>query len=161
MLESLERLNERIYELYGRLYENSELLTKKQSDYIADRLFEQYKAEYALLEQNTEPARAEAHYRAWQSSFRLTPKAPGWFKRVFLRRRKNRVALLFEQEVETAVERGFAMREVALEKVGNEADQAEEAMPGPSTASFDSNNESRAPNGPEADSEPMAQRNKA
>ena len=108
MLEDLEALNERIYELYGRLYENGELLTKKQSDYIADRLFEQYKKEYEILKLNTEPDRATAQYRAEERGELLTPRSPCWFKRLF-GQRKNKAAELIEREEQKTAEERFAV----------------------------------------------------
>ena len=114
MLEDLEALNERIYELYGRLYENGELLTKKQSDYIADRLFEQYKKEYEILKLNNEPDRATAQYRAEERGELLTPRSPCWFKRLF-GQRKNKAAELIEREEQKTAEEGFAARESVLD----------------------------------------------
>lgn len=49
MLKELEILNDNFFRLYGAVYENTELLTKKQSDFMTDRLFEQYKNEYLKL----------------------------------------------------------------------------------------------------------------
>ena len=63
-LKQLKQLNECIYELYGRLYENEELLTKKQTDYIADKLFEAYKQEYGVLALNAEPETAGEAFAA-------------------------------------------------------------------------------------------------
>ena len=59
MLTELEKLNEAFFRLYGGIYENTELLTKRQSDYKNERLFEQYKQEYVklALEKETEDAR--------------------------------------------------------------------------------------------------------
>lgn len=125
MLDDLEALNERIYELYGRLYENAELLTKKQSDYIADRLFEQYKKEYDILRLNAEPDRAAAQYRAEERSARLMPYSPCWFMRLF-GKKKNEAAKLIEREVEKAVGQEFATRECALETLDTEEDARQE-----------------------------------
>lgn len=49
MLDKLGDLNENFYILYGRLYHNLELITKKQYSFMADKLFEQYKTEYIKL----------------------------------------------------------------------------------------------------------------
>lgn len=122
MLEDLEALNERIYELYGRLYENGELLTKKQSDYIADGLFEQYKKEYEILKLNTDPDRVAAKYRAKERGELLTPRSPCRFKRLF-GQRKNKAAELIEREEQKTAEEGFAARESLL---GSQADEPNE-----------------------------------
>ena len=133
MLEDLEALNERIYELYGRLYENGELLTKKQSDYIADRLFEQYKKEYEILKLNTEPDRATAQYRAEERGELLTPRSPCWFKRLF-GQRKNKAAELIEREEQKTAEEGFAARESLLDSQADEPNE-EQAAEGAGTPS--------------------------
>ncbi len=49
MLDKLSELNENFYILYGRLYNNLELITEKQYSFIADKLYEQYKTEYVKL----------------------------------------------------------------------------------------------------------------
>ena len=133
MLEDLEALNERIYELYGRLYENGELLTKKQSDYIADGLFEQYKKEYEILKLNTDPDRAAAKYRAKERGELLTPRSPCWFKRLF-GQRKNKAAELIEREEQKIAEEGFAARESVLDSQADKPseEQAAEGAENPS-----------------------------
>ena len=50
MLDDFYRLNERFYNLYGRLYENSEFLTKRQTDAISSRLLKQYEIEFKKLD---------------------------------------------------------------------------------------------------------------
>ena len=42
MTDKLRELNETYYELYGRLYENGEQLTKEQRDSIAAKLLAEY-----------------------------------------------------------------------------------------------------------------------
>ena len=133
MLEDLEALNERIYELYGRLYENGELLTKKQSDYIADGLFEQYKKEYEILKLNTDPDRVAAKYRAKERGELLTPRSPCWFKRLF-GQRKNKAAELIEREEQKTAEEGFAARESLLDSQADEPNE-EQAAEGAGTPS--------------------------
>ncbi len=161
MLEDLEALNERIYELYGRLYENGELLTKKQSDYIADRLFEQYKKEYEILKLNTEPDRAIAQYRAEERGELLTPRSPCWFKRLF-GQRKNKAAELIEREEQKIAEEGFAARESVLdsqadkpseEQAAGGAENPSESAAGPTEQGVDKPSEEQAAGGAENPSE--------
>ena len=164
MLEDLEALNERIYELYGRLYENGELLTKKQSDYIADRLFEQYKKEYEILKLNTEPDRAIAQYRAEERGELLTPRSPCWFKRLF-GQRKNKAAELIEREEQKIAEEGFAARESVLdsqadkpseEQAAGGAENPSESAAGPTEQGADKPSEEQAAEGAENPSESAA-----
>ena len=51
MIKELGELNEKFYQLYGRLHKNKSLLAIKpeQIQYMATALFNQYKAEYKLL----------------------------------------------------------------------------------------------------------------
>lgn len=126
MLDDLKQLNERIYELYGRLYENEELLTKKQTDYMADKLFEAYKQEYGVLALNAEPETAGEAFAAKERRRLLVPYVPGRFARIFLRRRTNAVAKLILREVREAAERAFAERTAKLDAAKKAAEQAEE-----------------------------------
>lgn len=134
MLDDLKQLNERIYELYGRLYENEELLTKKQTDYMADKLFEAYKQEYGVLALNAEPEMAGEAFAAKERRRLLVPYVPGRFARIFLRRRTNAVAKLILREVREAAERAFAERTAKLDAAKKAAEQAEE-QPAEHTAS--------------------------
>ena len=126
MINELKQLNECIYELYGRLYENEELLTKKQTDYMADKLFEVYKQEYGVLALNAEPETAGEAFAAKERRRLLVPYVPGRFARIFLRRRTNAVAKLILREVREAAERAFAERTAKLDAAKKAAEQAEE-----------------------------------
>ena len=126
MINELKQLNECIYELYGRLYENEELLTKKQTDYMADKLFEVYKQEYGVLALNAEPETAGEVFAAKERRRLLVPYVPGRFARIFLRRRTNAVAKLILREVREAAERAFAERTAKLDAAKKAAEQAAE-----------------------------------
>lgn len=56
MIKELGELNEKFYQLYGRLHKNKSLLAIKpeQIQYMATALFNQYKAEYKLLSMRAE-----------------------------------------------------------------------------------------------------------
>ncbi len=126
MLDELKKLNERIYELYGRLYENEELLTKKQTDYIADKLFEAYKQEYGVLALNAEPDTAGEAFAAKERRRLLVPYVPKWLARIFLRKRTNAAAKLILREVREAAERAFAERTAKLDAAQTEEEEAEQ-----------------------------------
>lgn len=126
MLDELKKLNERIYELYGRLYENEELLTKKQTDYIADKLFEAYKQEYGVLALNAEPDTAGEAFAAKERRRLLVPYVPKWLARIFLRKRTNAAAKLILREVRDAAERAFAERTAKLDAAQAEEEEAEQ-----------------------------------
>ena len=126
MLDELKKLNERIYELYGRLYENEELLTKKQTDYIADKLFEAYKQEYGVLALNAEPDTAGEAFAAKERRRLLVPYVPKWLARIFLRKRTNAAAKLILREVREAAERAFAERTAKLDTAQAEEEEAEQ-----------------------------------
>lgn len=126
MLDELKKLNERIYELYGRLYENEELLTKKQTDYIADKLFEAYKQEYGVLALNAEPETAGEAFAAKERRRLLVPYVPKWLARIFLRKRTNAAAKLILREVRDAAERVFAERTTKLDAAQAEEEEAEQ-----------------------------------
>ena len=50
MLEEIKDLNEQFFELYGRIRKNTENLSRKQYDFMQEKLFEQYKREFAKVE---------------------------------------------------------------------------------------------------------------
>ncbi len=45
-MERLTAINEQLYKLYGRVYNNKQFLTKKQYSYLTSCLFDQYVVEY-------------------------------------------------------------------------------------------------------------------
>ncbi len=48
-MKRIYELNEKFFELYGRLYENSEFLTKRQQDAVSSRLLKQYEVEFSKI----------------------------------------------------------------------------------------------------------------
>lgn len=113
MIEELGELNEKFYELYGRLYENAELLTSKQSDLMADKLLTQYKAEYERLQLNADIVELEQLYTVKQRRAALIPR--GW--RFLFWHRENRAAQMIDREIQTEITRFFNDREKALERL--------------------------------------------
>lgn len=134
MIKELGELNEKFYELYGRLYENGELLTPKQAALMADNLLAQYKAEYELLALKTGIEEAKELYTVKQRRGTLIPHR--W--RFLFWRKENYAAQVIDREIQTEITRYFNERERALarlveaiEKENAEADEpTDEETPG-------------------------------
>lgn len=124
MTDKLRELNETYYELYGRLYENGEQLTKEQRDSIAAKLLEEYESEYEVLRLKKEIARARELYELRLKSAELIPRT--WRVLHIFRRKYNRAAIQSGAEVAAEVERYFAGREAALYAAEEAAEQAQE-----------------------------------
>lgn len=124
MTDKLRELNETYYELYGRLYENGEQLTKEQRDSIAAKLLAEYESEYEVLRLKAEIARARELYELRLKSAELIPRT--WRVLHIFRRKYNRAAIQSGAEVAAEVERYFAGREAALYAAEEAAEQAQE-----------------------------------
>lgn len=115
MKQELHDLNERFYALYGRLYENSELLTREQSEYMAKKLLEQYKDEYELLELKESVERARLMYALRLKRGYLSPRT--WRFLLIFKRKYNFAAELLNREVNEEVQNLYAAQEAAIEKL--------------------------------------------
>ena len=115
MKQELHDLNERFYALYGRLYENSELLTREQSEYMAKKLLEQYKDEYELLELKESVERARLMYALRLKRGYLSPRT--WRFLLSVKRKYNFAAELLNREVNEEVQNLYAAQEAAIEKL--------------------------------------------
>ena len=113
MIKELGELNEKFYELYGRLYENGELLTPKQAALMADNLLAQYKAEYELLALKTGIEEAKELYTVKQRRGTLIPHR--W--RFLFWRKENYAAQVIDREIQTEITRYFNERERALARL--------------------------------------------
>ncbi len=113
MIKELGELNEKFYELYGRLYENGELLTPKQAALMADNLLAQYKAEYELLALKTGIEEAKELYTVKQRRGTLIPHR--W--RFLFWRKENYAAQVIYREIQTEITRYFNERERALARL--------------------------------------------
>lgn len=113
MIKELGELNEKFYELYGRLYENGELLTPKQAALMADKLLAQYKAEYELLALKTGIEEAKELYTVRQRRGTLIPYR--W--RFLFWRKENYAAQVIDREIQTEIARYFNEREKALARL--------------------------------------------
>lgn len=110
-LDELRALNEKFYDLYGRLYENEPLFLgdKKAVDRFKSNLFEQYEAEYRVLKIKFETIEKPALYDAEVRHDILVPRN----RFIFFR---NRARKLIDNEVFCELDGYFARREKELEK---------------------------------------------
>lgn len=113
MIKELGELNEKFYELYGRLYENGELLTPKQQSLMGDNLLSQYKAEYELLAQKMGIDEERERFAVKKRRGAFIPRL--W--RVLFWKKENQAAQLIEREIQAEITRYFNMREKALSKL--------------------------------------------
>ncbi len=113
MIKELGELNEKFYELYGRLYENGELLTPKQAALMADNLLAQYKAEYELLALKTGIEEAKELYTVKQRRGTLIPHR--W--RFLFWRKENYAGQVIDREIQAEITRYFNEREKALARL--------------------------------------------
>ena len=106
MIKELGELNEKFYQLYGRLHKNKSLLAIKpeQIQYMATALFNQYKAEYRLLAMRAEIREQRELYDAELRHYVLVPR-----KRFFFFR--NRAMKQLDAEILDGLEAWFAQRE--------------------------------------------------
>lgn len=80
MIETLERINLRFFELFGQLYENVEFLSSESYKYMEQALFTQYKVEVEkfLLDKKVEDKKDV--YELKKRLKTLTPKGVLFFK---------------------------------------------------------------------------------
>lgn len=123
MIKELGELNEKFYELYGRLHENGELLTPKQAALMADNLLAQYKAEYELLALKTGIEEAKELYTIKQRRGTLIPHR--W--RFLFWRKENYAAQTIDKEIQAEITRYFNERERALARLVDAIEKENEA----------------------------------
>lgn len=110
MDRELYDLNEHFFNLYGRLYENSEQLPKEQTDSMAKKLLAKYEREYEKLRLREEIEQEQEIYELNLKRQQLIPRT--WRK--WFRRRCNRAAAISAEVVRSEVERYFEARCKAL-----------------------------------------------
>ena len=83
MIKELGELNEKFYDLFGRLHKNKSLLAVKpeQIQFMATALFNQYKAEYKLLAMRAEIRERRQLYDAELRHYFLVPRKHLFFFR--------------------------------------------------------------------------------
>ena len=106
MIKELGELNEKFYQLYGRLHKNKSLLAIKpeQIQYMATALFNQYKAEYKLLSMRAEIRERRALYDTELRHYILVPRK----RFIFFR---NRAMKQLDTEIIEKLEAWFEQRE--------------------------------------------------
>ena len=106
MIKELGELNEKFYQLYGRLHKNKSLLAIKpeQIQYMATALFNQYKAEYKLLSMRAEIRERRALYDTELRHYILVPRK----RFIFFR---NRAMKQLDTEIIDTLEAWFEQRE--------------------------------------------------
>lgn len=106
MIKELGELNEKFYQLYGRLHKNKSLLAIKpeQLQYMATALFNQYKAEYKLLNMRAEIREQRALYDAELRHDILVPRKHLFFFR-------NRAMKQLDAEILDRLDEWFEQRE--------------------------------------------------
>ena len=114
MESKLHELNEKFYALYGRLYENAELLTREQSEYMAKVLLQQYKDEYEILAARESIERERELYALRLKAAQMIPRT--WRFLFFFKRKYNYAAQLIGREVDEEVERFFEEQAARIER---------------------------------------------
>lgn len=106
MIKELGELNEKFYQLYGRLHKNKSLLAIKpeQIQYMATALFNQYKAEYKLLSMRAEIRERRALYDTELRHYILVPRK----RFIFFR---NRAMKQLDIEIIDKLDAWFEQRE--------------------------------------------------
>lgn len=106
MIKELGELNEKFYQLYGRLHKNKSLLAIKpeQIQYMATALFNQYKAEYKLLSMRAEIRERRALYDTELRHYILVPRK----RFIFFR---NRAMKQLDTEIIDKLDAWFEQRE--------------------------------------------------
>lgn len=106
MIKELGELNEKFFELYGRLHSCKTLLdsSPQQIQYMATALFNQYKAEYKLLVMRAEIRERRALYDAELRHYILVPRK----RFIFFR---NRAMKQLDTEIIEKLEAWFEQRE--------------------------------------------------
>lgn len=120
-LGELKKLNAKFYELFGELFENREIIPNKGTyEYMAAKLFEQYKTEYEVLKVKTETEEKPALYNAKLRRSQLVPR-----RRFFLFR--NRAQKLIDEEVTTELEKLFREYKSKIDMLIEALDNADDA----------------------------------
>ena len=109
MIDELEKF----YKLYGRLNKYREMLPREQEKYIADKLFENYKTEYELLNKEKE---IESKSKGFLIDNRRVDRIPKRKRRFIFWKRNNRAADLADDWTERETEDYFRLSYQELEK---------------------------------------------
>lgn len=122
-VEDWKDLNEAYYELYGRLFENMELVDEKFYALVSKKLLESYEEERALLERKNSIAYKQDMF---ETKIRCGKKIP----RVFLFFR-NRAAKTTARELALELGAYFRERDAEIERRRAEAAPRDEGSSAP------------------------------
>lgn len=121
-LDDFKKLNTKFYEIYGDLFENRELIgTKAAYDYMALKIFEQYKTDYEYLKVTSEIVEKPELYAAKVRHNELVPRRRFFFFR-------NRAMKLSDEEILISLEKIFDERNAALLKEIEAREKLAEAL---------------------------------
>ena len=117
-LNELKELNEKFYEMFGRLFRNRKLLdNEKTVKYFGEKLFEQYKAEYEALKYKHELIELPELEKLKQRHFALVPRKYRVWYFLWLFKRRNRALKNIDREIYIELEQHFRKKEAALERL--------------------------------------------
>lgn len=94
MIDELKDLNRSFYELFGELHENAALMTERQADFMAAKLFDVYRDEFRRLYLRCEIANKRTEFETMQRRSALIPKS---WRFLFLHRENNAAKVIMEQ----------------------------------------------------------------
>ncbi len=127
-LNELRELNEKFYDMFGRLFRNRKLLdSEKTFKYFGERLFEQYKAEYEALRYKYELKELPEIEKIKQLHRELVPRESRPWYFLFLFRNRNRALKNIEREALIEIEQIFRRKEAALERLEEALEKADTA----------------------------------
>lgn len=113
----LQKLNDLFFIMYGELKSHSADLGAERSEFVAEAIFEQYKAQYEIIQHRTEIKRIREHatHKERKNAF-----MPAWYKKHWFSRKAtvpNAAQRTIEEEVGLEAQRYFAERDRWLTKM--------------------------------------------
>ena len=123
--EDWKDLNEAYYELYGRLFENMELVDEKFYALVSKKLLESYEEERALLERKNRIAYKQELFETKVRCGRKIPRTFLWWR--------NRAAKTTLKELAQELGAYFRERDAAIERAARQTEQGEPEYPDPSS----------------------------
>lgn len=123
--EDWKDLNEAYYELYGRLFENMELVDEKFYALVSKKLLESYEEERALLERKNSIAYKQELFETKVRCGRKIPRTFLWWR--------NRAAKTTARELALELGAYFRERDAAIERAARQTEQGEPEYPDPSS----------------------------
>ncbi len=114
MIEQIEELNIKTYELYCKLDRYKDKMTETAYKYMADKLFLIYQAEFEKLYGDYDIERTRKRYELKERRYALLPRSRRIWWTLFIRKRKNKTAQLIEEKAELEAEDFFKELEKQL-----------------------------------------------